>query len=147
MQSGDVLRVMGMSETLGVTVVEESPNRVVMEMPVREELMQPFGYLHGGATIALLESAASWAACLNMDYEHERAFGTHVDVHHIQSTQAGTVRGIAEIGAVKKLGDYGVKRIWSVRAEDDRGNTLSIGTFTTRTVTLEYLEKKRAEKA
>ena len=59
MHPDEVLHIMGMAKTLGLRVLEESPTHVLMEMPVTDALVQPFGFLHGGATISLLESAAS----------------------------------------------------------------------------------------
>ncbi len=49
----------GLSQTLQMTVVEQSPDRVVMTMPVTASHHQPWGYLHGGASIALAEINAN----------------------------------------------------------------------------------------
>lgn len=56
----------GLNLTLGVHFTKVEPGLVEAEMPITPALLQPFGFLHGGATIALLESslrpAASWRA-------------------------------------------------------------------------------------
>lgn len=145
MRPDEVLHITGLTKTLGIGVVEESSERVVMEMPVTDAVVQPFGYLHGGATASLLESAASWAAALCADYGTERAFGSHVDIHHIRSVKGGTVRGRAELARTEDLGERGRKQTWIVEATDDAGAVASCGTVTTRTVPLEYLNRKRAE--
>ena len=144
MHPDEVLHIMGMAKTLGLRVLEESPTYVLMEMPVTDALVQPFGFLHGGATISLLESAASWAAALGTDCATERAFGSHIDVHHLNSVTGGLVRGSATLESTRDLGERGSKQTWAVEAKDEQGRTVSCGTITTRTVSLEYLAEKRS---
>ena len=48
-----------LGKTLGMEVVEAAPERVVISMPVTPAHHQPFGYLHGGASVALAETVAS----------------------------------------------------------------------------------------
>ena len=144
MRPDEVLHIMGMAKTLGLRVLEESPTYVLMEMPVTDALVQPFGFLHGGATISLLESAASWAAALGTDCATERAFGSHIDVHHLSSATGGVVRGSATLESTQNLGGRGSKQTWAVEAIDEHGHTVSCGTITTRTVSLKYLAEKRS---
>lgn len=143
MHPDEVLHIMGMAKTLGLRVLEESPTYVLMEMPVTDALVQPFGFLHGGATISLLESAASWAAALGTDFATERAFGSHIDVHHLNSVTGGLVRGSATLESTRDLGERGSKQTWAVEAKDEQGRTVSCGTITTRTVSLRYLSSRR----
>lgn len=143
MHPDEVLHIMGMAKTLGLRVLEESPTHVLMEMPVTDALVQPFGFLHGGATISLLESAASWAAALGTDFATERAFGSHIDVHHLNSVTGGLVRGSATLESTRDLGERGSKQTWAVEAKDEQGRTVSCGTITTRTVSLRYLSSRR----
>lgn len=143
MHPDEVLHIMGMAKTLGLRVLEESPTYVLMEMPVTDALVQPFGFLHGGATISLLESAASWAAALGTDFATERAFGSHIDVHHLNSVTGGLVRGSATLESTRDLGERGSKQTWAVEAKDEQGRTVSCGKITTRTVSLRYLSSRR----
>lgn len=143
MHPDEVLHIMGMAKTLGLRVLEESPTYVLMEMPVTDALVQPFGFLHGGATISLLESAASWAAALGTDFATERAFGSHIDVYHLNSVTGGVIRGSATLESAQNLGERGSKQTWAVEAKDEQGRTVSCGTITTRTVSLRYLSSRR----
>ncbi len=143
MRPDEVLHITGMAQTLGLRVLEESPTHVLMEMPVTDALVQPFGFLHGGATISLLESAASWAAALGTDFATERAFGSHIDVYHLNSVTGGVIRGSATLESAQDLGERGSKQIWAVEAKDEQGRTVSCGTITTRTVSLRYLSSRR----
>jgi hypothetical protein len=60
-----VTPVQGLGHTLQMQVVEATPERVVMTMPVTAQHLQPWGYLHGGASVALAETAATVGAFLN----------------------------------------------------------------------------------
>lgn len=131
----------GLVGLLGIRFTEETPDRCEAVMPITDDIRQPFGLVHGGATLALLETAASRAAELRADLEAERPFGTRIDVRHLKPGRAGSVRGVAEIDHVES-----VKQIWRVTAYDDEGDVMSTGTFETKIVTLEYLSRKEASR-
>ena len=118
----------GLISLLGIRFTEATPERCEAVMPITDAVLQPFGFVHGGATLALLETVASRAAELRADLETERPFGTRVDVRH---------RGVAELERVE-----GVKQIWRVNAYDDEGDVMSTGTFETKIVTLAYLAER-----
>lgn len=136
-----MIKQSGFIEELDITVVSATKERVEMEMPITDKLMQPFGFLHGGVTIALLESVASLAAELNTDLSKERPFGIDVHVRHRKSGKQGMLRAVAELGSVE-----GSKQIWNVVAYDDEGDVVSDGTVTTKIVTLERLAEKERER-
>lgn len=127
----------GLISLLGIRFTEATPERCEAVMPITDAVLQPFGFVHGGATLALLETVASRAAALRADLETERPFGTRVDVRHRKSGRAGSVRGVAELERVE-----GVKQIWRVNAYDDEGDVMSTGTFETKIVTLAYLAER-----
>ncbi len=127
----------GLISLLGIRFTEATPERCEAVMPITDAVLQPFGFVHGGATLALLETVASRAAELRADLETERPFGTRVDVRHRKSGRAGSVRGVAELERVE-----GVKQIWRVNAYDDEGDVMSTGTFETKIVTLAYLAER-----
>src|SRR5258708_34535124 len=64
--------------TLGIEIVETSKTRVVARMPVGPAVYQPFGLLHGGASVALAETVASAGPWVNGDPDNERGFGPEV---------------------------------------------------------------------
>ena len=127
----------GLISLLGIRFTEATPERCEAVMPITDAVLQPFGFVHGGATLALLETVASRAAELRADLETERPFGTRVDVRHRKPGRAGSVRGVAELERVE-----GVKQIWRVNAYDDEGDVMSTGTFETKIVTLAYLAER-----
>lgn len=94
---------------VGITFLEQSPDRSIAKFELREQLYQPFGFLHGGATLTLLEAVASRCAALRTDFACERPFGIHVDVWHKNPGKIGTIYGVAELDH-----EEGTKQIWHV---------------------------------
>ncbi|KRA37323.1 MULTISPECIES: hotdog fold thioesterase [unclassified Nocardioides] len=78
---------------MGVELVETSPERVVGTMPV-EGNTQPYGLLHGGASVVLAETLGSVAAALNAG-EGRFAVGTDINATHHRSARQGLVTGVA----------------------------------------------------
>jgi hypothetical protein len=63
------LATRGLADSLGIDVLELTAERVVATMPVDQRTRQPFGILHGGASVALAETVASLGATANVDRE------------------------------------------------------------------------------
>src|SRR3954465_9078723 len=81
------------NQRLGVVVLEATPQRVVATMPV-EGNRQPYGLLHGGASIALGESLGSTIAALNCPPDRQ-AVGGDINATHHRSALSGLVTGVA----------------------------------------------------
>ena len=131
----------GFSSTLGIEYTEVSPTRVVAAMPITPAILQPYGFVHGGATIALLESVASVGAEESVDLERERPFGIEVQVRHRKSGVSGMLRGVAVLDRIE-----GRKQFWAVAAYDDGGDVVSDGEIVTKIVSLERLAEKERER-
>jgi uncharacterized protein (TIGR00369 family) len=116
-------------EALGIEVVRSSAEEVAATMPVSERTVQPFGYLHGGATAALLETVASIGALESIDAETQTVFGVELHVHHKRSARSGTVTGIA-----RPLESGADRQVWTVEARNEDGDLLSEGTCAVRVV-------------
>ncbi len=125
-------------ELLGVKTIRSEPDYVELVMQIRPCLLQPFGFLHGGVTISLLETAASLGAGNNTDFEKERPFGVEVQIRHRKSGTKGFVRGIAEL-----VESVNGRQDWKVAAYDEGGAVISDGLITTKIVSLARLEEKR----
>jgi uncharacterized protein (TIGR00369 family) len=82
-----------LNERLGVVFVEATPERVVATMPV-EGNRQPFGLLHGGASVALGESLGSTLAALNAPADRS-AVGIEINATHHRSATSGIVTAVA----------------------------------------------------
>ena len=89
-----VTPVQGLGHTLQMQVVEATPERVVMTMPVTAQHLQPWGYLHGGASVALAETAATAGAFLNCPAGMV-AFGQEINANHLRSVREGLLTATA----------------------------------------------------
>ena len=127
-------------EQLGIEDTLTTAERVEGYMPLSPALHQPFGVVHGGATISFLETLASRGAIFRIDPERERAFGADVHVRHCKPASTGVMRGYAQLERLE-----GNKQFWEVRAFDDEGDVVSEGVIITKIVTLERLAQRAAE--
>lgn len=85
-----------MMETLKMEFVETDEPTLEMTMPVGQFNSQTMGVLHGGATIALAETAAGVASNI-MCEEDEACFGIQISANHVSSAKQGdTVKAIAK---------------------------------------------------
>lgn len=83
-----------LDEKMGLTVLEQSSERVVATIPV-EGNRQSFGLLHGGASVAFAEALGSWAAVIHADSLGKSAVGLDINATHHASATAGIVTGVA----------------------------------------------------
>ena len=125
---------MALTDTLRIETVSADKRHVEATMPIVPEVFQPHGYLHGGATIALLETVASIGTEQNTDFDKERPFGIDVQVRHRKSGEEVSER----TGAVKQY--------WNVAAYDDAGDVVSDGVIMTKIVSLARLAQKEQER-
>lgn len=112
-------------ETLGMKVVEASADKVVMTMPVDNRTHQPMGLLHGGASVALAESAASLASMLNLDPEHQAAVGVEINANHVRSVREGIVTAVAT-----PLHRGATTMVWDIRIIDERDKLVCVSRCT-----------------
>lgn len=82
-------------EALDIKIIEQSKDKVILSMAVGPKTRQPMGYLHGGASLVLCESAASMGTCLNIDLKTQAAVGIEINANHLKAKKDGIVRAIA----------------------------------------------------
>ncbi|KGR77088.1 hotdog fold thioesterase [Ureibacillus sinduriensis] len=112
-------------EALEIKYVELSLDRVVMTMPVGAKTRQPAGILHGGASVALAETAASIATALNVDLTKYNPVGLEINANHIRSKQDGIVTAIAT-----PLHKGRKTMVWDIKIEDEEGKLICISRCT-----------------
>lgn len=83
-----------LDDKMGVTVLEQSAERVVATMPVAGN-RQSFGLLHGGASVALAEAVGSWAAVIHASSMGKSAVGVDINATHHRSAREGVVTATA----------------------------------------------------
>ena len=112
-------------ETLGVRVLEASPEKVVLEMDVGPKVHQPMGLLHGGASAVLAESAASIGGFLNCDPAKEYCVGTDLNISHLRAKREGTVTATAT--PVRK---GRTMHVWQIEVTQEDGKAVAVGRCT-----------------
>ena len=86
-------RMGALNEKMGITIVEASVDRVVATMPV-EGNTQPYGLLHGGASVVLAETLGSMGSALHSQPDRYPV-GIDINATHHRSATSGTVTGVA----------------------------------------------------
>lgn len=110
-----------MLDALEMKVEKEEDGIMVMSMPVTDKVKQPFGFLHGGASLALGETACSMGAASLIDTQQFIPLGLEMNANHISSTTEGTVYASATIIHQGKT-----TQVWNIEITDDTGKLISI---------------------
>jgi 1,4-dihydroxy-2-naphthoyl-CoA hydrolase len=84
-----------MSEHLGMEWTEVGDNYLKARMPVDHRTRQPYGLLHGGASVALAETLGSVGAAMVVDHAKFYCVGIEINANHIRSAREGFVTGHA----------------------------------------------------
>ncbi len=89
----EALNPNSLNHRMGITVTEASPERVVATMPV-EGNTQPYGLLHGGASVVLAESLGSIGSAIHAG-PNRIVVGTDINATHHRAARNGLVTGVA----------------------------------------------------
>lgn len=84
-------------ENLGITLESISDDKIVLEMPITDKVRQPYGLLHGGASMLLAESAASMHASWGVDLRVVVPVGIEINGSHVRSAAEGHVRAEGKV--------------------------------------------------
>lgn len=114
-----------LAATLGIEIVVLTAERVVATMPVDDRTRQPFGILHGGASLVLAETIASMGGAMNVDLRQSVVVGLEINANHIRAKQAGVVTGT---GAPLHVGRS--TQVWDVRIVDEDGRAICVSRCT-----------------
>lgn len=112
-------------EHLGIEYLEIGDDYVKGRMPVDERTVQPFGILHGGASVLLAETLGSMAANCCLRDPETVAVGLDINANHIRPVSKGWVYGTA-----KALHIGGATQVWEIRLENEDGKTTCISRLT-----------------
>ena len=103
-----------MVSAIGIQITDVGDDYVCGKMPVDKRTKQPFGMLHGGASVALAESLGSIAGNMQIDTDNEVVMGIEINANHLNTVQEGWVYGKAtpiQIG--KKI------QVWEIQIMDE----------------------------
>ena len=114
-----------MGEHLGMEWVAVGNDFLKMRMPVDDRTKQPYGLLHGGASCALAETAASLASQLVLDAKRFICVGIEINANHIQSARDGFVTAIT-----RPLHLGATTHVWDIKIYDDKEKLICISRLT-----------------
>jgi 1,4-dihydroxy-2-naphthoyl-CoA hydrolase len=114
-----------LGEFLEINFTEVGPDFLKATMPVKEKTKQPFGLLHGGASVALAETVGSVASWCVVNRELFMGVGVEINANHIKPVTEGIVTATCR---PIKIG--GKIHIWEIRIEDALGDLSCISRFT-----------------
>ena len=128
----DIVTENTMVEHLGIKVTELGEDYIVGTMPVDNRTKQPFGILHGGASVALAETLASYGGYLTVDPEKYHVVGVEINANHLKMAKEGNVTG--KCTPIKRGRST---QVWQTEIKNDNGELVCISR-----ITLMVLEKK-----
>ncbi len=114
-----------MGEHIGIQFSEIGDNFLKATMPVDHRTMQPYGLLHGGASVTLAETLGSVAAAMVVDPNKFICVGQEINANHLRSARSGLVTGITHpihIGASSQ--------VWEIKIYEETGKMICISRIT-----------------
>jgi 1,4-dihydroxy-2-naphthoyl-CoA hydrolase len=114
-----------MGALIGIEFTEIGDDYIKATMPVDARTHQPYGILHGGASVVLAESLGSVASSLIIDPDKYMAVGLEVNANHLRPVKEGKVTGVCtpiHIG--------GKTHVWDIKLYDDRGKMNCVSRLT-----------------
>jgi len=112
-------------EPLGIRFTELGSDYLRGTMPVDARTLQPYGLLHGGASVALAETLGSTAGGLCVDADTQGVVGIEINANHLRGVREGLVTGTARALHVGRS-----TQVWDIRIEDQRGRLACISRLT-----------------
>ena len=121
-----------LAEQIGIEFTVAGDDFIEAKMPVDSRTHQPFGLLHGGASVALAETLGSVAATCCVDPGRQFCVGLEINANHIRSAREGFVTGTARAVHIGKK-----TQVWEIRIVNEANELVCISR-----ITLAVLDKK-----
>jgi uncharacterized protein (TIGR00369 family) len=115
----------GFDRLYGLQVVELSDTEITAEVPVRDELKQPAGLVHGGVYAAIAESMASLATAVAVFEQGDMAMGLSNNTSFLRPITEGTIHATAT-----RVHRGRTTWVWDVRFCDDKDRTCAVTRMT-----------------
>jgi uncharacterized protein (TIGR00369 family) len=115
----------GFDGLVGLTITELGDGLVRGDVPVRDELRQPYGLVHGGVFAAVAESLASLATHLAVAPDGRQAMGQANQTNFLRPITAGTIHGTARARHRGRT-----SWVWDVEITDDDGRLCALTRMT-----------------
>ena len=114
-----------MTEHVGIAFVEVGDNFIKASMQVDDRTRQPYGLLHGGASVTLAETLGSVAAAMVVDHEVYNCVGVEINANHIRGAREGTVTG-----TTTPIHIGGSTQVWEIKITDEQNRLICVSRLT-----------------
>ena len=114
-----------MTDQLGIKITDYGNNYICGKMPVDHRTKQPYGLLHGGASVAFAETLGSIGAGMQIDYNNQSVVGIEINASHLKSIKKGWVYGRAQPLRVGKT-----IQVWDINITDKDENLICASRLT-----------------
>ena len=114
-----------LGEHMSITFTEIGDDFIKASMPVDNRTKQPFGLLHGGASVALAETIGSVASWCAVNRELFIGVGIEINANHVKAVTSGIVTGICTPIHVS-----GKNHVWDIKIYNDRHELCCVSRFT-----------------
>ncbi len=111
-------------EALGIEVTLATPERVEATMAVSGRVQQPYGILHGGASVALAETVASVGGSVSVA-AGQRVVGLEINANHLRAKKEGVVTAVGI-----PLHQGRTTQLWSIEIRDEAGKLVCMSRCT-----------------
>jgi len=112
-------------EHLGIELTRIGDDFLEAKMPVDHRTHQPFGLLHGGASVALAESLGSFAAHLTLDDKNKYCVGLEINANHLRSVKQGFVTGTARPLHIGRS-----TQVWEIKITNEQQDLVCVSRIT-----------------
>lgn len=108
-----------MVEHLGIIITDIGKEYICGKMPVDNRTVQPYGLLHGGASVVLAESLGSIGGNMTVDMNNKTVVGVEINANHLKSVNSGWVKGEAR---ALKIGRR--LQVWRIQITNESGENV-----------------------
>ena len=115
----------GIARVIGLEITEFGEDYIAGRMPVDERTRQPFGILHGGASVVLAETLASVGCSRTLDRSKYRAVGLEIHANHLAAAKDGWVTAVARPVHLGRT-----TQVWDIRITNAEGKLSCISRCT-----------------
>jgi 1,4-dihydroxy-2-naphthoyl-CoA hydrolase len=112
-------------EHLAIEYLEVGEDYLRARMPVDRRTIQPYGLLHGGASVALAETLGSAASACCVDPARKIVVGLDINANHVRGGRSGYVTGTA-----RPIHLGGSTQVWDIRIVDERDRLVCVARLT-----------------
>lgn len=125
LEAVNALNANSLATHLGIVFTAIGTDYLTASMPVDAHTKQPYGLLHGGASVALAETVGSTGANLCIDASRYVASGQEINANHVRAAREGRVTATA-----RPLHRGRSSHVWSIEILNEAGLLVCISRLT-----------------